>query len=279
VLAAAPLAWLLLVSASRGDAAYDTQLEEVESVLEAQPVGILDVLLRDITQWAKGLRAGPRTPAGFHHLAQIAHPIVQRACGIDRVEAAVHTGQQQTAQLWIDDLDAFGRATDQCWASAAAAHGRAVLAGTTGSTGAPADGLFEQALELHSRSPRRFDVARTRLAYGEHLRRTRRRVAARNHLRTALETFEDLKTAPWADRATQELRASGESTRKRDASTDSDLTPQELQVAQLVRRGLSNRDVAAQLFVSPRTVDFHLRNVYAKKGVASRAELVRAPLD
>jgi DNA-binding CsgD family transcriptional regulator len=273
VLAAAPLAWLLLLSAFRGDAAYDTQLKEVESVLEAQSLGTLDVLLRDITRWAKGLHAGPRIPAGFHHLAQIAHPMVQRTAGIDRVEAAVHAGQQQTAQLWIDDLDTFGRATDQSWASAAAAHGRAVLAGTTASTGVPADSLFEQALELHSRSPRRFDVARTRLAYGEHLRRTRRRVAARNHLRTALGTFEELRAGPWADRAAQELRASGESPRKRDASTNTDLTPQELQVAQLVRRGLSNRDVAAQLFVSPRTVDFHLRNVFAKKGVASRAEL------
>ncbi|HEX8304921.1 MAG TPA: helix-turn-helix transcriptional regulator, partial [Jatrophihabitans sp.] len=113
------------------------------------------------------------------------------------------------------------------------------------------------------------------LAYGEHLRRSRRRVAAREHLRAALEVFEDLRAAPWAERATQELRASGETARKRDASMSAELTPQELQVAQLVQRGMSNREVAAQLFVSPRTVDFHLRNVFAKTGVTSRLELTQ----
>jgi DNA-binding NarL/FixJ family response regulator len=120
--------------------------------------------------------------------------------------------------------------------------------------------------------------ARTQLAYGEFLRRSRRRVDARVHLRAALETFEDLGAAACAERARQELRASGESARRRDASAVEELTPQELQVAGLVRRGLSNRDVAARLFVSPRTVDFHLRNVFAKLGVASRGELAASPL-
>jgi DNA-binding NarL/FixJ family response regulator len=82
-----------------------------------------------------------------------------------------------------------------------------------------------------------------------------------------------------AERAAQELRASGETARRRDVSTATELTAQERQVAGLVRRGLSNRDVAAQLFVSPRTVDFHLRNVFSKLGVASRAELTALPLD
>jgi DNA-binding NarL/FixJ family response regulator len=93
-----------------------------------------------------------------------------------------------------------------------------------------------------------------------------------------LEVFQDLRAAPWADRAAQELRASGETARKRDVSTTTDLTPQELQVAQLVRRGLTNKEIAAQLFVSPRTVDFHLRNVFAKTGVTSRVELARLAL-
>ena len=125
---------------------------------------------------------------------------------------------------------------------------------------------------------RPFERARTQLAYGEHLRRQRRRVDARAHLRAALETFEDLKAGPWAERAAQELRASGETARKRDQGTDVDLTPTELQVAQLVQQGLSNRDVAAQLFVSPRTVDFHLRNVFAKTGVTSRGALTQLTL-
>ncbi|PWU58113.1 LuxR family transcriptional regulator, partial [Micromonospora globispora] len=121
--------------------------------------------------------------------------------------------------------------------------------------------------------------ARTHLAFGEHLRRARRRVDARGHLRTALALFEDLGATPWAERAAQELRASGETARRRDVTTANELTPQERQVAALVRQGLSNRNVAAQLFVSPRTVDFHLRNCYSKLGVSSRAELTALPLD
>ena len=129
------------------------------------------------------------------------------------------------------------------------------------------------------RIPRLPDRARTELAFGEYLRRARRRVDARAHLRTALALFEDLGAAPLAERAAQELRASGETARRRDVSTATDLTAQERQVAGLVRQGMSNRDVAAQLFVSPRTVDFHLRNVFSKLGVTSRAELTALPLD
>jgi DNA-binding CsgD family transcriptional regulator len=99
-------------------------------------------------------------------------------------------------------------------------------------------------------------------------------VDAREHLRAALETFEGLRAAARAERATQELRASGESVRRRDGADKPSLTPQECQVAQLVRNGMSNKDVAAQLFVSPRTVDFHLRNVFTKTGVSSRGELI-----
>jgi DNA-binding NarL/FixJ family response regulator len=123
-----------------------------------------------------------------------------------------------------------------------------------------------------------FDRARTRLAYGEWLRRNRRRVDAREQLRTALVTFEDLDARPWADRAAGELRASGETARKRDETEPAKLTAQELAVAGLVQQGLSNREVAAQLFLSPRTVDFHLRNVFTKTGVTSRVELAQRTL-
>jgi DNA-binding CsgD family transcriptional regulator len=104
-------------------------------------------------------------------------------------------------------------------------------------------------------------------------------VDARAHLREALTTFEDLGAQPWAERARQELRASGETARRRAHPDDgAALTPQELQVATLVAQGMSNRDVAGQLFVSPRTVDFHLRNVFAKLGISSRGELARVTL-
>jgi len=106
-------------------------------------------------------------------------------------------------------------------------------------------------------------------------------VDARAHLRAALAVFDDLGATRYAESAAAELRASGESARRRDVTTTTDLTAQESQVAEPVRQGLSNRDVAARLFVSPRTVDFHLRNTYtyAKLGVVSRAELAVLPLD
>ena len=133
-------------------------------------------------------------------------------------------------------------------------------------------------LEPDRGQDRPFERARTHLAYGEFLRRSRRRVDAREQLRSALHTFDDLGAAPWAQRAEQELRASGETARKRDASTGVALTAQETQVATFVAEGLSNREVAAKLFLSPRTIDFHLRNVFAKTGITSRGELARITL-
>jgi len=126
--------------------------------------------------------------------------------------------------------------------------------------------------------PRRVDQARTELAFGEVLRRSRRRVDPREHLRAALETIEDVGAARWATRARHELRASGETSRRRDSSTPVDLTPRERHVAELVRQGLSNRDAAAQLFLSSRTIDFHLRNVFTKLAVSSHAELAALDL-
>jgi DNA-binding CsgD family transcriptional regulator len=174
---------------------------------------------------------------------------------------------------WADELATLADLTGAPWAMASAAHARALL-----SDGSEAQSLFERAVDAHARSPRRVDRARTELAFGEFLRRSRRRVDAREHLRAALETFEDVGAARWAARARHELRASGETSLRRDSSTSVDLTPQERHVAELVRQGLSNRDVAAQLFLSPRTVDFHLRNVFAKAGVSSRGELARLDL-
>lgn len=98
------------------------------------------------------------------------------------------------------------------------------------------------------------------------------------HLRAALEAFERFRAAPWADRAAAELRASGETARKRDPSTLSRLTPQELQIARLVGEGHSNKEIAAQLLLSPRTVEYHLRKVFTKLGLSSRNQLAHLPL-
>lgn len=171
------------------------------------------------------------------------------------------------------ELDGFAETTGSTPIAAGAAHGRALL-----DTDRAAEQHFETALAHHARSPRRVDAARTHLAYGEHLRRARRRVDARTHLRAALAVFDDVGAEPWAERARQELRASGDTARRRDGSDAPTLTPQELQVATLVAQGLPNREVAWQLFVSPRTVDFHLRNVFTKLGISSRGELIRVTL-
>jgi DNA-binding CsgD family transcriptional regulator len=119
------------------------------------------------------------------------------------------------------------------------------------------------------------EQARTELLFGEHLRRERRRADARPHLRAALETFQRLGMPVWADRACDELRATGEATGDPATDTLAQLTPQELRIAAAVGEGATNREVAAQLFLSPRTVDYHLRKVFQKLRISSRADLIR----
>jgi DNA-binding NarL/FixJ family response regulator len=150
---------------------------------------------------------------------------------------------------------------------------RALLAETDDA----ADGYFAEAIGLAGALPP-FDRARSELVYGEWLRRHRRRVDARTHLRAANETFERLGAAPWEQRVRSELRASGETARRRDPAARDELTPQELQIARLVASGLSNPVIAAQLFLSPRTIDYHLRKVFAKLEISSRGDLTRLDL-
>jgi DNA-binding CsgD family transcriptional regulator len=130
---------------------------------------------------------------------------------------------------------------------------------------------------MHERGGRPFQHARTELLYGEWLRRSRRRSDARTPLRSALEVFERLGAIPWAERARAELRASGDLAPAGTAGVDplGRLTPQELQVVRLAAEGLSNRDIAAQLFLSHRTVEYHLYKAYPKLGIGSRSELAR----
>ena len=273
-LTALPKAELAVVAALRGqDDLADRRLDEVTTLLEHRHMGVTRTLVADLAHWTRGLRS-VKPETALHHFQHMHGIGIPHAAAIDRIEAAVRVGRTQVAESWIADLAAFAEATGAPFAAAAAEHGRALL-----TDGQEAEAHFGQALEEHGRSARLADAARTRLAYGEWLRRARRRVDAREHLRAALATFEEIGAARWADRAAQELRASGESARRRDPSTARDLTAQEHQVAALVRQGLSNRDAAAQLFVSPRTVDFHLRNVFSKLGLSSRAELAALPLD
>ena len=138
------------------------------------------------------------------------------------------------------------------------------------------EGRFGRALALHAVAQNPFEAARTQLAYGERLRRSGRRIDAREQLRAALAVFERLGAAPWAERARAELRASGERLRRRDPAARDELTPQEVQIAMVVIEGKTNREVGAQLFLSPKTVEWHLGNIYRKLAVRSRAQLMRA---
>ena len=135
------------------------------------------------------------------------------------------------------------------------------------------DEHFEAALGFHAKTLDVFETARTRLAYGAGLRRARRRTEARPQLRAALATFEELRAVRWADLAAIELAATGEAIRRREPSDTHTLTPQELQVSLLLAEGRTTREVAAALFLSPKTVEYHLRKVYTKLGIRSRAEL------
>ena len=192
----------------------------------------------------------------------------------DFVDAALRAGEVQRAAAAAERFAAWAPVSRAPFVHGMVARCRAVLAEDPGE----AEACFQLALALHARDAPPYERARTQLAYGERLRRERRKIEARAQLREALEAFEGLGTAPWAERARGELNATGESARKRDASTIDDLTPQELRIAQLVAAGASNRDAAAQLFVSPKTVEYHLRKVFLKLGLSSRIELARVAL-
>jgi len=274
-LSATPLAVLALLAAHRGDDAHEELLAELDDVVDRHPLGILSGPTHDLRRWAAGTRAthAGDTGAALHHFARMQVPALTRMAAIDRIDAAVRAGDRERTRSWVEELVPLAQGTRWHWALGAVDHGRARLA-----TGEDATRLFESSLAHYARAERPYDLARTHLAYGEHLRRSQRRVEARPHLRRALEVFEDLRAEPLRTRAAHELRASGETARKRNVSTLVRLTPMELQVAELVSQGLSNKEVAAQCWVSPRTVAFHLRNCFAKTGVSSRGELARLDL-
>jgi len=231
-------------------------------------VAMLDLSLGRPEATISRLTALSKAPVG------LAQPLFVLMSSPELVEACVRTGRSEQAEEAFEGLAAFARSGASAWAQAYAARCRALLAAED-----EAEEAFEEAFELHARTNRLFDTARTQLLFGEFLRRQQRRVDARMQLRSALDAFERLGAEPWAERARTELRASGETVRKRDPSTIAQLTPQELQVARFVAEGLSNKEVAAQLFLSPRTIDYHLRKVFVKLGLTSRTQLARAGLD
>ncbi|WP_426595036.1 helix-turn-helix transcriptional regulator [Cellulomonas sp. McL0617] len=189
----------------------------------------------------------------------------------EMVEAMVQLGLADEASALAGTFTAQAEAKGQPWALARAAR----TAGLT-CPDADVDVCFSVALAYHEHTLDVFETARTELLYGARLRRLKRRVDARPLLRSALATFERLGAMPWADRAAAELRATGESAQRRSTTGLDHLTPQELQVARMLAGGRTTREAAAALFLSPKTIEYHLRNVYLKLGVRSRGELADA---
>jgi DNA-binding CsgD family transcriptional regulator len=188
----------------------------------------------------------------------------------DAVEAYLFAGRNDEAQRLLSRFVAQASEAEWPWALARAAHLEALSASQEGYESA-----FEQALEAHERARQPFLRARTELAYGDRLRRDGLRRLARDHLRAAIATFEALGAAPWADNAAATLRATGERVRRRSDPDIAALTPQELQVALIVGGGATNKEAAAQLFLSPKTIEKRLGSVYAKLGLRSRTDLAR----
>jgi DNA-binding CsgD family transcriptional regulator len=190
------------------------------------------------------------------------------------VEGYLQLGRRDAATTVAAEFTAAASAKGQPWPLARAARCRGMLAGETDLAH-----HFDQAVRLHAETLDAFELGRTQLAYGERLRRSRNRALAREQLRAAVDTFERLGARPWADRARRELAATGETLRRRDPTTIDELTPQELRIALHLAGGKTIRETAAALFLSPKTIDYHLRHVYQKLDIHSREELARALTD
>jgi DNA-binding CsgD family transcriptional regulator len=190
---------------------------------------------------------------------------------VELIEAALRCGEPQLAAGALERLSERTSIAHTAWGSGVEARVRALF-----HDGADAERLYLEAITLLGRTRMRADLARARLLYGEWLRRERRRIDAREQLRAAYEEFVAMGAVTFTERAARELVASGERARRRTLDTRGQLTAQEAQIARLARDGLSNSEIGATLFISPRTVEYHLHKVFTKPAISSRSELDRA---
>lgn len=274
---AACLAGLAWLEARQGrEAACRAHAEEAEVLSSARHIA----LFRCWSLFARGeLELGSGHPeravAKFERLEALLTTLglgdVDLSPAPDLVDALARVGRIDDARDAAARYYARAEAKGQPWALARAARALGVVCPDE-----DVDDQATRAMSHHARTLDSFESARTQLAYGARLRRARRRVDARPVLRAALSTFETLGAAPWADQAVGELRATGETVNRRGARALDELTPQELQVARLLAAGRTTREAAAALFLSPKTVEYHLRHVYVKLAIGSRRELAAA---
>jgi DNA-binding CsgD family transcriptional regulator len=263
----------LLLAACRGDEAQVSMLNEaIERDAAARGDG-------GVLTFGEYARALLNNGLGHyeHALAAAQHASAQDDLRIstwtlpELVEAAVRSGRPQVAADALKRLSERTRAAGTTLALGIEARSCALI-----SEGAPAEGLYREAIELLGRTRMRLDLARAHLLYGEWLRRENRRVDGREQLRPAHELFAAMGADGFGERAARELLATGEKARRRTADTRAELTAQEAQIAQLARDGYSNPEIGAQLFISPRTVEYHLHKVFTKLAISSRIQLDEA---
>jgi DNA-binding CsgD family transcriptional regulator len=264
------------VAALRGDEeAAEAAAAAAERV--ALPQGANFILTA--VQWARGLAAlgagrhadafeelrrthDPQDPSFHHHMRWWAIA--------DIAEAAVHSGNVEEGRRLVEELNRLAQTTPAAWIQLGLRHARAVLAEDE-----HAEALFQEALSAKvNRWP--YQRARLLLAYGAWLRRHRRVAESRTPLRAARDAFDALGVRAWGERARQELRASGETSRSRTPEARDELTPQELQIAQMAAEGMTNREIGQQLYLSHRTVGSHLYRLFPKLGISSRGQLSAA---
>ena len=272
--------------AAMGLAASQGRQAEVSALIEATAS---DVTLRgegiamSVAEWANALlhnglgryREAMRAAQQalyYQEYPGMRYPGIANWAAAELVEASARSGMTETAAAtcrWIAEMTS---ASGTSWALGVEARSRALV-----TEGHGAEGLYQDSIMHLGRSRVRAELARAHLLYGEWLRRRRRRGDAREQLRTAQDMLEAMGMEAFAERARRELRATGETARKRTAAaSDEELTAQEAQIARLAREGLSNPEVGARLFLSPRTVQYHLGNVFAKLGITSRSQLSHA---
>jgi DNA-binding CsgD family transcriptional regulator len=262
-------------------AAWRGREQEVRDLIEAtldeliargEGVGVL------LTQWARAVLAnglGRYQEAVLAAREAAEHPYDPAPASwalSELVEGATRSGQPKLAADAFARLEPITRAGDTDWALGIQARAHALL-----SEGEAAERLYREAIKRLGRTRLRGELARARLLYGEWLRRENRRIDARNELRAVHEMFSGVGAEGFAERARHELAATGETARRRTDEVRGVLTPQEAHIARLAKDGLSNDEIGAQLFISPRTVQYHLRKVFLKLDITSRRQLRRVP--
>jgi DNA-binding CsgD family transcriptional regulator len=270
---AIPVPYVVLpLAAFRGEEARASALIEAgleEATARGEGLSILSINFAEALL-ANGLGRYDRALAAAERASDHLEPLWPPFAIPELVEAAVRSGQPERATARAAEFGERARASGTDWALGIDARSRALL-----SDGEEAERLYRESIDRLARTSVRTDLARSHLLYGEWLRRGRRRLDARRHLRVAHESFMDMGMDAFAGRAGGELLATGETARKRTPETADQLTAQEAQIARLAREGLSNPEIGARLFISPRTVQYHLGKVFAKLDITSRTQLER----